>query len=142
MADTPRFIGTASLLRAGERAFEVLPTPIAAVVAEYMTTTASIKTVPEENERRLRRVEDVARAVLALPVPAPVDREGVVTEHAIEMSSGDMKIRNADPEIERIYPLAQWIPAHQRFGGRVWRRRIRVVADWVEVPKGEGDDRG
>ncbi len=31
------------------------------------------------------------------------------TEHAQLMSGGGYHIRNSDPEIERIYPLAQWI---------------------------------
>jgi hypothetical protein len=57
-----------------------------------------------------------------------------VTEHAVEMSGGGMHVRWDDPEMERIYPLAQWIPAQQRHGGHVWRRRIIVVEDWSEVP--------
>jgi hypothetical protein len=57
-----------------------------------------------------------------------------VTEHAVEMSGGGMHVRWDDPEMERIYPLAQWIPDQQRHGGHVWRRRIIVVEDWSEVP--------
>lgn len=56
-----------------------------------------------------------------------------VVEHAIQMSGGGMHIRSDDPEIERIYPLAEWIPAQQRFGGKVWHRTVIVVEDWTEV---------
>lgn len=37
------------------------------------------------------------------------------------------------PEIERIYPLAEWI-VHTQLGGKVYRRRVIVVDDWEEVP--------
>jgi hypothetical protein len=56
-----------------------------------------------------------------------------VTEYAIGIRGGDKQVRNPHPEIERIYPLRQWIPDHQRFGGKVYRRRVIVVEDWVEV---------
>ena len=56
-----------------------------------------------------------------------------ITEYAIEMSSGAMQVRNSDPEIEKIYPLAEWIPHQRRFGGKVWRRRVIVTQDWEEV---------
>jgi hypothetical protein len=57
-----------------------------------------------------------------------------VTEYAIEMSGGGMHVRNPAPEIEKVYPLAEWIPHNQRDGGRVWRRRVIVVEDWELVP--------
>lgn len=60
-----------------------------------------------------------------------------VVEHAILMSGGGMQVRNGDPEIERIYPLAQWIRGQQRFGGMVYRRTVLVVEDWAEVPREE-----
>lgn len=66
-----------------------------------------------------------------------------VTEYATQMSGGGFHVRNDEPEIEEIYPLAKWIPAQQRFGGKVYRRRIIVVEDWTEVathgqaPEGE-----
>lgn len=59
-----------------------------------------------------------------------------VTEHAIRMSGGAMQVRNGHPEIDRIYPLAEWIKHEQRFGGKVFRREIVVVSDWAEVPRG------
>jgi len=51
-------------------------------------------------------------------------------------SGGSMLVRPDDPEVERIFPLADWIPASQRFGGKVYRRVITVVEDWEEVPRG------
>lgn len=57
-----------------------------------------------------------------------------VVEHAIQMSSGAMQVRFDDPEIERIFPLADWIKSEQRFGGKVYRRVVVVVEDWEEVP--------
>jgi len=44
-----------------------------------------------------------------------------------------MHVRNDDPEVERIYPLAEWLPAARRFGGHVYRRRIVILEDWEEV---------
>jgi hypothetical protein len=61
-----------------------------------------------------------------------------ITEHAISMSGGSMQVRNDHPEIDRIYPLAEWIEATYRLGGKVYRRRIIVVEDWTEVPRGNG----
>lgn len=57
-----------------------------------------------------------------------------VEEHAIQMSNGAMQVRSDDSDIERIYPLARWIPDHQRFGGKVFRRTVLVVGEWEEVP--------
>lgn len=57
----------------------------------------------------------------------------IVTEHAQEMSGGGMHVRYEHPEIESIYPLADWIRSGQRFGGKVYRRRIVVVEDWTEI---------
>ena len=56
-----------------------------------------------------------------------------VTEHAQMMSGGGYHVRNGDPEIEDIYPLAQWIVHGQRFGGHVYRRRVIVLEDWTEI---------
>lgn len=57
-------------------------------------------------------------------------------EHAIEMSGGGMHVRADYDGRERVYPLAEWIEHHQRDGGRVHKRRIIVVEDWTEVPRG------
>ena len=72
----------------------------------------------------------------AIPDPegAPMSTEAV-TEHAIRMSGGSMQVRPNDSHIERIYPLDQWIPDQQRFGGKVYRRTVIVVEDWTEVER-------
>lgn len=67
------------------------------------------------------------------PWPTPPIRPETVVEHAVLMSGGGMHVRYEDPEIERIYPLAQWIEHGHRFGGRVYRRTVIVVEDWEEV---------
>ena len=58
-----------------------------------------------------------------------------VTEHGLLMSGGGMQVRNDAPEIEKIYPLEEWIVHNQRFGGKVYRRRVIVVEDWEEVAR-------
>lgn len=55
-----------------------------------------------------------------------------LTEYAIMMPSGAMQVRN--PDLERVYPLAEWIEHRQRVDRTtVYRRRIIVVEDWTEV---------
>lgn len=66
------------------------------------------------------------------PVPAPGE---IVTEHAVMMSGGGYHVRNSEPYVEEIYPLAKWIASEQRFGGKVYRRKVIVVEDWRVVPK-------
>jgi hypothetical protein len=56
-----------------------------------------------------------------------------VEEYGQLMSGGGFHVRNNHPEIERIFPLAEWIKANTRGGGRVYRRVITVVEDWEEV---------
>lgn len=55
------------------------------------------------------------------------------TEHAQRFSGGSMLVRNPHPDIERIYPVADWIRDEQRNGGKIYRRRIVVLEDWTEV---------
>ncbi|WP_410570335.1 hypothetical protein [Amycolatopsis sp. cmx-4-61] len=59
----------------------------------------------------------------------------VITEHAKLMSGGSMNVFPDDPETEADYPMDKRIRAHQRFGGKVYWRRIIVVDDWEEVPR-------
>jgi hypothetical protein len=89
----------------------------------------------DELDAGQREVDMRIGAALAEAGRAAGDSE-VTTEHAIEMSGGGMQVRNSDPLIEKIYPLAQWIPHYQRDGGKVWTRRVIVVEDWTEVPSG------
>jgi hypothetical protein len=72
--------------------------------------------------------------VVPLPPPPSSGRKPTV-EYAIEMSSGAMQVRNDHPEIERIFPLVDWIKSEQRFGGRVYRRTVIVVEDREEVAR-------
>lgn len=58
-----------------------------------------------------------------------------VTEHAREMTGSHWLLRRDEPLTEKVYPLAAWIAQGQENGGKVYRRRIIVVADWEEVPR-------
>lgn len=59
-----------------------------------------------------------------------------VVEHAILYAGGSMLVRPNDPEVERIYPLTEWIHGERRSGGKVYRRTVVVVEDWQEVTNG------
>lgn len=65
-----------------------------------------------------------------LPAPGPGE---IKTEYAIQMHGGGYQTRWDSPKAEEIYPLAQWISGERSNGHRVYRRRIAVVEDWVEV---------
>ena len=54
-------------------------------------------------------------------------------EYGILMSSGGYQIRNGRAEIERIYPVADWVADEKRNGTHVFRRRVIVVEDWAEL---------
>jgi len=56
----------------------------------------------------------------------------IVTEYG-QLMSGGVHTRNQSPEIERIYPLAEWIEVERLNGHCVIRRRIIVVEDWEKV---------
>lgn len=58
---------------------------------------------------------------------------GPVTEHATRYPGGAYHVRWADPRVEKLHPLAEWIENEQRQGSKVYRRRIIVVEDWAEV---------
>lgn len=79
---------------------------------------------------------DADRMVAALLKAGWTPPSETVVEHAIGVTDGSKQVRPNDPQIDRIWPLADWIPAHQRFGGKVYRRRVIVVEDWSEVPRG------
>lgn len=57
------------------------------------------------------------------------------TEYAQRYAGGSMLVRNPHPDIERIFPVAEWIRAEQQLGGKIYRRRIVVLEDWTEVTK-------
>lgn len=56
-----------------------------------------------------------------------------VTEHATRTKGGTMHVRYTSPDIERVYPLAEWLEHMTEDGGKVYRRTIVVVSDWEEV---------
>ncbi|MFB9926019.1 hypothetical protein ACFORO_12430 [Amycolatopsis halotolerans] len=64
----------------------------------------------------------------------PLIEEGAEDEHGLLMSGGGVHVR---PDgIEHVYPLASWIENQQRNGSHVMHRRVIVVEDWSEVPRG------
>ena len=78
---------------------------------------------------------DADRMVAALLKAGWTPPSEPVTEHAVRMSGGAMEVRN--PDSERIYPLREWIKAMQDVHcTRVFKRRVIVVDDWTEVPRG------
>ena|SRR6202044_4269051 len=64
--------------------------------------------------------------------PGAFPRE-IVTEHGLLMSGGGYQIRPTHLEIERIYPLAEWIAGQKRMGAHVFSRRIIVMEEWTEL---------
>jgi hypothetical protein len=54
-------------------------------------------------------------------------------EYGLLMSGGGFHIRSDSPEVERIYPAAEWAAGEMRNGGHVYRRRVVVVEEWVEL---------
>lgn len=56
-----------------------------------------------------------------------------ITEHALRLAGGGMQVRNPHPDIERVYPLTEWVKDEQRNGSEVYRRRIVVVEDWAKA---------
>lgn len=58
--------------------------------------------------------------------------EDEIVEHATRTKGGDMHVMYEDED----YPIERRIEHVQRFAGRVYRRRILVLEDWTEVPRG------
>lgn len=54
-------------------------------------------------------------------------------EHAQQFAGGSMLVRNPHPDIERIYPVTDWVRDERKNGGRIYRRRIVVLEDWTEI---------
>jgi len=79
---------------------------------------------------------DADRMVAALLKAGWTPPSEPVTEHAEQYTSGAMLVRNSALEVERVYPLEQWVPDQQQHGGRIFKRRVIVVDDWTEVPRG------
>ena len=62
-----------------------------------------------------------------------------LVEHGLLMSGGGFHVRDTDPEIEKIFPLAEWIAHQTRTGGHVYRRQIVVLQDWHEITEAEAE---
>lgn len=77
---------------------------------------------------------DADRMVAALLKAGWTPPGGTVVEHGLLMSGGGVHVRADD--IEHVYPLADWIEHHKRQGAQVMCRRVIVVEDWSEVPRG------
>jgi hypothetical protein len=56
-----------------------------------------------------------------------------VEEYGQLMSGGGVHVWNLRPELLEIYSLERRIEQGRRFGGRVMRRRVIVLDEWVEV---------
>lgn len=78
---------------------------------------------------------DADRMVAALIKQGWTPPSKAVTEHAVELC-GSLQLRSDHPDIDTLYPLAEWTPDWQRRGVHVFKRRIVVVDDWTEVPRG------
>lgn len=109
-----------------------IPTPvgiteemIARGVRELMEPSDEVYSVRTLN---LLAAETVVKQVLRAALAGCT-----VDEYAVQMSGGGMHVRVSDPQVERIYPLADWLKHSSRNGTRVWRRRAVVVEDWHEV---------
>lgn len=84
----------------------------------------------------LSRAKDAGATDEQLAEVARVDGQDI-TEHAQRDAGGSMLVRNPHPDIERIWPVADWIRDQQRMGGKIYRRRIVVLKDWTEVEEQE-----
>jgi hypothetical protein len=133
LAEPP--VGVMSLTKVSEvlgHADPTSPTADAAVssaVGNYLLAEARRKEQVLTEHFGSHGLLDFLRTISALQARL----DGVVTEYGQLMSGGGYHIRNPHPDIERIYPLADWITDHCRHGGKVHRRRLIVVEDWTEV---------
>lgn len=122
-----------------------------ALTEPYALTDAEINdiaehvTAPTVDPRARHIPNGTVAALIAMLRQAESERDAArveaepaqpVTEYAVRYKSGDWKIRYTDDEVDRIYPLAQWISHGQRFGGFVGKRTVIVVEDWKRVRKG------
>jgi hypothetical protein len=108
-----------------------LQSAMSAARAQFAKMESAHGVAAFERDALFAALDVLAREVELASAGAPEH----VTEHAVRMSSGAMTVRYDHPDIDRIFPLAEWIRSEQRFGGRVWRRRIIVVDDWEEVSR-------
>ncbi len=76
-------------------------------------------------------VRELVEVIRALRHPA----SDPIVAHAAQLADCSMQVRRDDPAVEDVFPLDRWMDARRRFGGKVYRRTVIVVADWEEVPK-------
>lgn len=61
------------------------------------------------------------------------DELRLTTEYGQLFRGGSVLVRPNDPEIEKIYPLKNFIRAHSQNGGKVLKRSIIPMTDWEVV---------
>ena len=54
-------------------------------------------------------------------------------EYASMYTSGNMLVFTDDEVVEEIYPLKDRVKRAQLEGQKVYKRKIQVIEDWVEV---------
>ncbi|GHH57882.1 hypothetical protein [Lentzea cavernae] len=80
----------------------------------------------------LSRAKEAGATDEQLAEAAHVNGQEMV-EHAQRYAGGSMLVRNPHPDIERIYPVPEWIRDEQRNGGKLYRRTVVVLEDWTEI---------
>lgn len=61
------------------------------------------------------------------------EHSDITTEHALLMSGGSLQLYDADPAIERVYPMTERIQRSLLLGHKVYRRQVIVLTAWEEV---------
>lgn len=89
--------------------------------------------------------EDLPAGVGSMTIPVELTEailavwDDQETEYATEGpadASKGKRLRPEDSWMRRINPLAKWIHDSQRYGGRVYRRRIITVESWELLTEG------
>ena len=94
-------------------------------LAEDLADAASARAALEARED-----EDAEHQPASVTVVSPVTEYGIVT------SGGGIRIRNAfaDPDVDRIYPLTNWVAGKKADGAMLMARTILVLDDWGPIP--------
>jgi hypothetical protein len=109
-----------------------IPTPVGITLDMHARGVRAL-TEPSGDVYSVRALDpEVAEQVVTQVLGAALAGR-TVDEYAVQMSGGGMHVRVSDPQVERIYPLADWLKHSSRNGTRVWRRCAVVVEDWHEV---------
>lgn len=62
-----------------------------------------------------------------------------VVEYGLKMTAS-MQVFPNSPETELIYPVAKQARHAMKYGGKVYRRRVMVIEEWVAVTEAEVDE--